>query len=325
MIQASIAVVVALALGSCSSKKKSEAIKMDDAAVVATSRAPQVREIEPEVMVLRQVFVEESPEGGALTLPGSEMAKQLGGTLVTSGFLAARDGDVPDSHRARRVEAFLSLSYDWAPQAQANAGALVLAAEARLEFIEGRSDLAPRVAILLDAEVPHSASDPDGSKQAQLALDQLAQAATENLGESLVARERLRRSTHAELLSALSVGLREPTMRIWGLQLAADRGLREAATAAARSLDTEDEALRSAATAALVAFRDPTTVAALIEGVDFNSYEELRVTMEAISAIGGDDAIEFLEFLASGHSDDEIRERAKQSLLRLRESKTQDL
>ena len=166
--------------------------------------------------------------------------------------------------------------------------------------------------------MPRLAKEVETAKAAQEALSGLAKSATENLAESLVARERLRRAPHAELLSALSVGLSEPSMRIWGLQLAADRGLREAVPAAIDSLSSEDEALRAAAISALVALRDPSGVSALIKEVDFNSYEELAVTMEAISAIGGDDAIEFLEFVASGHSDDELRARAKESLERLR-------
>lgn len=315
MIRIGMLLLMVLAVFACSPKKTSKTSGRDDA---APSSVRAVQEMQPELMVLRQVFVEESSEQGSLLLPAEDMAKQLGATLVTSGFLAARDGDVPETHTARRVEAFLTLSYDWAPSAEPEAGALVLAAEARLEFVDGRSDLAPQVAILMEASVPRLVKEAASAQAAQEALSGLAESATANLAESLVARERLRRAPHAELLSALSVGLKEPSMRIWGLQLAADRGLQEAVPAAIASLATEDEALRAAAISALVALRDPSGVAALVKDVDFNSYEELAVTMEAISAIGGDDAIEFLEFVASGHSDDELRSRAKESLKRLR-------
>ncbi len=310
-----LAIVAALALLGCSAKKKAPSQSKDDA-----SPTVGVRDIQPELMVLRQVFVEESSDQGGLHVPASDMAKKLGSILVTSGFLAARDGDVPDTHLARPVEAFLSMSYDWAPNAEANAGALVLAAEARLEFIDSRSDLAPQVAVLMEASVPHRGDAPEETGDAQAALAQLAESAVVSLAESLVARERLRRAPHAELLSALSVALKEPSMRIWGLQLAADRRLREAVPAAIASLTMGDEALEAAAISTLVALGDPQAVPALVNGVDFNDYEELRVTMEAISAIGGEDAIEFLEFVASGHSDAELRERAKESLGRLRKA-----
>lgn len=306
-----------LLLAGCSSKKTSESRPADERAEVASKKRAGVRDVVLELMVLRQVRVEESSDKGALRLPASEMAKDVGRRLVTSGYLAAREGDVPDTHVPRPVEAFLSLSYDWAPDAEPGAGALVLAAEARLEFVDRRSDIAPRVAMLLEASVPMPSGTGDAA--AQKMLERLGTTAAENLAESLAARERLRRAPHAELLSALSVSLEEPSLRIWGLQVAADRGLAEAAGAAVKSLGSEDEELRSAALSALVVFADPSTVAAITRGLDFNDYEELRVVMEAIQAIGGDDATSFLEFVASGHSDEGMRRRATEALERARE------
>ncbi|MCP4446885.1 MAG: hypothetical protein GY811_16275 [Myxococcales bacterium] len=68
--------------------------------------------MDPEIMILRQVLVEESTGQGGLHLPVDSLAKKLGGLLVTSGYLASRQGDAPDKHRTRQVEAFLRLGYD---------------------------------------------------------------------------------------------------------------------------------------------------------------------------------------------------------------------
>ncbi len=207
----------------------------------------------------------------------------------------------------------MNLTYDWAPDAEAHAGSLVLGAEAHMEFVAGRNDLAPRAALVMEASVPHSS----GPGAAQQALDELSAKAVAALSESLASRERLRRATHAELLSALSIGLREPSMRVWGLQVAADRDLREAASAAASSLESTDEHVRSAALSALVRFRDPATVPAITGGLDFNDYEELRAAIEAVHVIGGEEAVAFLEFVASGHSDPGMRLRAREALERM--------
>ncbi len=294
------ALVLAL-LASCSSKKKSQPIVVEE--------VPSVRVIKDaplEFMVLRQVLVEEDSVQGVLTLHSKEVAQKLGGLLVTSGYLAARDGDVPESQHPRRVEGFLTMSYDWAPEA----GALVLAAQARLEFVKGRDDLAPSAAVLMEALVP-------AAEDAQQALETLESNAAVALAEILAAQERLRLAPHAELLSALSVGLHEPSMRIWALRLAADRSLVEAVPAAMDALEAEDADVQATAIATLVALGDPRAVPALVKDTDFNNYEELGVRIEAISAIGGEEAIEFLEFVASGHSNPEIQERAKSSLARL--------
>ncbi len=263
-------------------------------------------------MVVTQVLAQESGAGG-LTVPTGTFAEQLGRGLVTSGYFAARGGDVPEDATPRNVEVFLELSYDWAPDAAPRAGSLVLAAEARVEFVQGRGELAPRAAMVFEVEVKAPSAE-----SGQVALSKLGSSAMEKLAESLALRERLRRASHAELLSALAVDLREPSMRVWGLSIAADRGLLEAADAAAEAMASSDEKVRAAALAALVEFRLPGTVPVITDALDFADYEELRVAIEALNVIGGEDAEAFLEFVASGHSDAGMRQRAKEALGRMR-------
>ena len=306
---------------SCSAKKKSELTASDTGGTPSLPGTidAQRKEIAPEMLVLRQVLVEEGGDGD-LSIARGLMAKKLASALVASEFLAADEGEVPDRHNARRVEVFLAMSFSWTPAAQPGTGHFVLAAEARIEFIEDRSALAPRAAILMEASVPRSAHLDAAAMGPQETLDDLAAQATAVLAESIVSRERLRRAPHAELLSEIAMGLKDPSMRIWALQLAAERGLRDAVPAAIEALDANDDELRAAAVSVLVELRDARAVSALVKHVDFNSHEDLRVAMEAITAIGGDEAEEFLEFVASGHSDPELAERATESLRRLRSS-----
>ncbi|MCP4446884.1 MAG: HEAT repeat domain-containing protein [Myxococcales bacterium] len=177
---------------------------------------------------------------------------------------------------------------DWSPQAQPGVDNLILAAEAHLEFIDSREEGAPAAAVLIEAAVPaDDGGDAPTTELANRAMADMVEDAVAALADSLVARERLRRAPHAELLSALLAGLKEPSMRTWALQLATERGLKEAVPAAIAALEAEDEVLRSVAVAVLVELGDMSTVPALIAGADFDDYEELRVLIEAVSAIGG--------------------------------------
>jgi len=270
------------------------------------------------MLVLERVLVDNDASGGVLLLSPKDMAKKLGSKITTSGFVAARAGDVPDDRVPRVVEARLSVTYDWAPRLDKPEGALVVAAQASLTFVEHSEERPLQVALTMQDVVAHDKrADPSLNKRAQMHLERLVDRAIAAMADSLVARERLREAPHEELISALAIGLHEPTMRIWALQLAADRGLREAVPFAIKDMDAKSEKLRDAAFAALVELKDPTSVAALVRGINFGDYEKLRVAMEAVSAIGGEDAEEFLQFVATGHSDPDIVRTAKEHLAEL--------
>ncbi len=309
-----VALVSALLLcGAC--KKKAEQTKEAPTQVQGTESAEGtgVVVIEAQTMVLRQVLVEVSDPATAYPIDRRLLAKRLGRSLLASRWLVAREGDVPDGHRPRRVEAMLNLSYDVTPPQGGSEGELVVALEVTLEFIENRSELKPRVALIVqDALIGTS------EEEISMELAALAQAALDSVSESLVERERLRRASHEELLSQLSVGTDDAGLKIWGLQLAEDRSLREAVPAGIEALSHSDEHVRAAAITMLVSLKDPRAVSALSKDIDFKDYENLRVVLEAVSAIGGEDAIEFLEFVASGHPEEDIRARAKENMEELR-------
>lgn len=262
--------------------------------------------VEPQTMVLKQVLVEVSESKSPYELESKDLAKRLGARLLASGWLAAQESQVPDDHLAQRVEAMLNISYDITLAAGDQKGRVVVALEATLEFIDNSNELRPRVALLVEDTLKGS-SEADVSSE----LNLLCQAALETAAASLVARERLRRSSHEELLSHLSVGSEDVGMKIWALRLAADRRLNEALPAGVAALSTDNEDVQAAAIALLVELGDTRAVAALSKGIDFKDYEQLRVVIEAVSAIGGEEATEFLEFVASGHPDDDMRARAK--------------
>jgi uncharacterized protein YheU (UPF0270 family) len=310
------ALVVALLFCAACKKKADPAkevpkpLQVFDAASAAQQGAAV---IESETMVLRQVLVQVSDPAKAYSIDTRKLAKRLGASLLASRWLVARESEVPEGSRPRRVEAMINLSYDVTPREGTSEGEIVVALEVTLEFIDDRDALQPRVALIVQDTLL-------GSSEEEIAveLDALAQAGLDSVAESLILRERLRRASHEELLSQLSVGSDDPGLKIWGLQLAEDRSLREAVPAGIEALSHDDEHVRAAAIAMLVSLKDPRAITALSKDIDFKDHEDLRMVIEAVSAIGGEDAIEFLEFVASGHPEDDIRARAKESVQELR-------
>jgi len=81
-----------------------------------------------------------------------------------------------------------------------------------------------------------------------------------------------------------------------------------------RLLRSDDAAMRDRAIGALAAIRDRRAVKPLTEVARFRDVSDLPKVLDAVAAIGGDEARSYLEFVASGHEDLEIREIAKQAL-----------
>ena len=298
--------VATLLLSGCSQKSAPKAEEKAPPAIDAAARRGAVLMV-PQLMVLRQVLLESNDSHDKPLLDDAALAARFGGRLVRSGWLAARDSEVPEGQLPRRVEAIIQINYDISPASSTGPGTLVVATEATLEFIDARSDLCPRAGLIVEQGLSTGADH-------KALLQTMVENSLDSVAETLAARERLRRAPHEELLSVLSVGAKEAGLKIWALQLAADRGLGEAVPSAIEALSSSDKNVRAAATSALVSLGDERAVPALTDNVDFKDYEQLRVIMEAVSAIGGDDASEFLEFVAGGHPSDDIKERARESI-----------
>ena len=116
----------------------------------------------------------------------------------------------------------------------------------------------------------------------------------------------------------IALGAPDPDMEVWALEVVAERKIAAARNAVAARLGSERPEVGDAAIQAMVALADESTVGLLTRKANFADHENLRVIMEASIAIGGPDAIEFLEFVASGHPDPEIAERASEGLSHLR-------
>jgi hypothetical protein len=153
-----------------------------------------------------------------------------------------------------------------------------------------------------------SGHHPDDAERA-LATDVIAAA-----GRELGAREHERALAVGELSKQL--GSADEQQVTWALELAGARRL-HALLPAITPLVKQPPPVRDAAIAALVSIGDPSAVAAITGAVDFEDRDALSTAIEAAIALGGPDADDFLQMIATGHHDSELAARARDGLRRL--------
>jgi len=149
---------------------------------------------------------------------------------------------------------------------------------------------------------------------------QLAQKLVErtaiDLLAGLAARSHLRRATPSELHAAIvgdgGVELRQEAIRAVG-----ERRIAAEAPTLLSLLNTPDEAIRDGALGALILLRDQRAVTQLTRDRSFHDRREMMKILDAISLIGGDEARDYLAFVAQSHDDPEIRELARAAAERM--------
>ncbi len=82
-------------------------------------------------------------------------------------------------------------------------------------------------------------------------------------------------------------------------------------------LSDEDEIVRDAALGALLELRERRAVAELARLRSMRDRREMRKILDAVAVLGGQEAGEYLAFVAAGHEDEEIRSIATAALRRL--------
>jgi len=109
---------------------------------------------------------------------------------------------------------------------------------------------------------------------------------------------------HAAIISD-GGALREEAIRIAGA-----RSLKAEVPALLPLLHNDDERLRDAALGALIAMREQRAVGELTRTRSMRDRHEMRKILEAIAILGGDEARDYLSFVAASHDDEEIRKLA---------------
>lgn len=100
------------------------------------------------------------------------------------------------------------------------------------------------------------------------------------------------------------------------IEIAALRKLKRCVGPLIELLNHPEEEISDRAIGALVAIGDRQAVKALTGKVDLNDTETLAKIIDGVAALGGEEADDYLEFLAQGHDDEDIRNLAREALER---------
>jgi len=247
------------------------------------------------------------PAAFKVEMSDENLAGAIGSVLSGSKAFAASDAEVPAGRTGVPARVTFNITYDLvtAPKGRS----IVCAIEGAIEWQRG-DRLIPRENVL--AERPLAAAD---QKRAPAIAVEMVEQSVIAAARGLVAKEELRQGDDRAVLAGLDAS--DPDLVIWSFELVADRKLAAGFDPALAALRARDSGVRAAALRVLVALKDPRAVEPLAKMANFSNPEELRLVIEAVSAIGGDEAAEFLEYVATGHSDSDLRSRAREGLERI--------
>lgn len=262
--------------------------------------------------VLLQVLVREISIEPGWGIDNEDLATRLGSQLLQADAAVSELSEVSSKEKPVRIELHVGVRSKVDLPTATEQGRIAVALESAVFLLDGGDGLSPQSAILV--EVPlQSRADEDVKKL----LDAVVLDAIRRTAESLSAQSTMLRHDDQSALKALRSD--DPGIQLWAMRIVARRKLPAAVAPLVALLKEPDPELSGQAITSLVAIGSKDAVAGLADLADFKDYEQLAMIMEAVSAIGGPDAVEFLEFVASGHSSQELRDRAKQSIKRLQD------
>lgn len=130
-----------------------------------------------------------------------------------------------------------------------------------------------------------------------------------------VARARLATATPSEI--HLAIVADGGALRGEAIRQAGARGLRGEVPTLLGLLQSDDETVRDAALGSLIALRERRAVTELTRHRSLRDRHEMLKILEAISILGGEEAEDYLSFVAQSHDDEEIRKLATDAKSRL--------
>lgn len=303
-----IAVAAALASGGCKSRHSSRQHAHDRPRDAGRPEKPPPPDRQHERVVLRKLDVRMVPPSQPREIEQKAIADALWKQLLASHRFYAEGDPLPPGMVAHSADFRLSINYDVIPDGDQ----VSLLAAVVLEVMwESGDDLAPVARILAEHPIPKPARDADIDR----AISDHIAATVAKAGQELIEEEGLRTGPADDIVAAL--GSSSVDTQLWALALVRDRRLAAAYDRVIALLDSSESDVRETAVGALIAIGDQRAVGVLADKVELSDYPFLRVVIEAASALGGEEAESFLEFVATGHPDREIRERATQALERL--------
>lgn len=235
---------------------------------------------------------------------------------------------------AAEVRERLRASGVFSGEADAGEGAVArVRVELAMEEVRAEKKAAARAAVRFRVETrPAGAAQPHWNDDVQAGAEttyelqpttdrqaiftRLATRTVGDLVDAYVARQRLWQAPPAELRKTLTADAGELQME--AIRAVAERRLASEVPALLALLSHPEEPVRDAALGALVELRERRAVTELARQRSMRDRREMRKIIDAIATLGGDEAIEYLGFVAEGHDDPEIRQMARRALERLR-------
>jgi hypothetical protein len=166
-------------------------------------------------------------------------------------------------------------------------------------------DVQAQAEILVDAET--HAED-------KAVVQRLAERTVNDLLTTYIARQKLWSADSAALHAAL---ISPNEIRVEAIRVATARKLTDEVPTLVSLLSDDDEEIRDAALGALVELRDRRAIPALTKTKSMKDRRELRKIIDALATLGGQEAADYLSFVADAHEDEEVRRIAKTALERL--------
>jgi hypothetical protein len=157
--------------------------------------------------------------------------------------------------------------------------------------------------------------DPQARPEGGAVAQRLAERTLADLMAGYLARQKLWVADRATLHAALDA---PGELRMEAIRVAAARKLVDEVPTLITLLSDEDENTRDAALGALVELRDRRAVRELTKAKSMRDRREMRKVIDALATLGGQEAEDYLSFVADAHEDEEIREQAKAALDHLR-------
>ncbi len=154
------------------------------------------------------------------------------------------------------------------------------------------------------------------ASEKDLLFQKLVSRTLHDLLEGYVARQKLWSADAPALHKAATADAGE--LRVEAIRAIGERRISSEAETLLRLLDHEDEPTRDAALGGLVKMRDRRTVAALGKSRSMKDRREMRKILDAMATLGGDEAADYLSFVADAHEDEDIRKMAKDAQERLK-------
>jgi len=312
-------VAAALAPGCKSSGDASDETRTESKPRAPVKAAPIDAKVakKPRRALIKSVGIVPEHPDKKLEIYPERLAKIMGARLTRTKWYASETKGFPAGIVPRESMVRVDIKYDYRVDKKTKVMVCIVAVDAHVRWSDGGTDLGPRDKVLLKRTMTKKQRSMDVSEHV---ASQIADAV------SLAAMGLIKK---AELLEAdrdrllILMGGLDDDVVMWALAVAGDRKITSLFDTVVGLLKSKSQSVREAAVGCLIELGDPRAVAHMTKLAKFRDHRMLTIVIDASASLGGQEAEEFLDFLASGHGNATIRKQAKQARKRMRVSRVE--